>query len=317
MRRHALAVALALCAAPPAFAQDAPAARPAEAAPAVDPKKDLEPVALIDGVPITRGEYKEYVLQQAGDQLLDSLVSEKLIRREAAKLGVVVTPEDEAAWVEEQLREMADMREYEGVDKDAIRRRLAPRAGIGVLLERVVKARRTSEDGIRHEYELRYGEKRQARHILFQVKQGKDGKPDPESVAAAKKRADDTYADLKKGADFGETAKKVSEDPGSRGEGGELPEFARSDMVKEFADVAFALKEGEISQPVLSQFGWHIVQVTKVLAAAKPFDDAVKADLRAEAAKRPLDGDEVNRFLKEIRDGVKVEKLMSAAGGKG
>ena len=325
MKRAAPLLAAIVLLAAPALAGEtkpaAPGATPAPASPAPDCPacaKDKEPMAVVDGVPITRGEYKEYLLKQAGDSMLDTLVNERILRSLAAKQGMSVTPQDEKDWIDQRIKDMiaSGMPEYRNLDEAEVRRQYQPHAALGVLLERLVKARRTSEDGVRREYELRYGEKRHARHILFQVKQGKDGKPDAASLAAAKKRADETYEELKKGADFGEVAKKVSEDPGSRGEGGELPEFGRSDMVPEFADVAFKLKEGETSEPVLSKFGWHIIQVTKVIPPAKPFDDAVKAELRQEAAARPLDQDEVRRFLGDVRNEVKVEMKAGAGEGK-
>jgi parvulin-like peptidyl-prolyl isomerase len=301
MRALAGAILVLAAALPARAGSDAPAA----------PTGDAAVIATVDGVPITRGEYKEFLVRTYGESALEVMINEMLVRREAKKAGIVVTPQDEKDWIEERLRDMEESGNpaYQGIDKDELRRQYAPHAGIGALIEKVVKWRRTSSDeALKREYDLRFGERRRARHILFQVKQGPDGKPDPAALAAAKKRADETYADLKKGADFGEVAKKVSEDPGSRPEGGELPEFARADMVPEFADKAFSLKEGEISEPVLSQFGWHIIQVTKVIPPAKPLDDATKAELRQEAAKRPLDDQEVRRFLKDIRDAAKVEK---------
>lgn len=303
--RFFAAAAIALIAALPARAGSAVSEEDLKAF-----EKDRETVAIVDGVPISRSEYKEYLLLQAGDRMLGELIDEKLVAKEAKKLAIVVTPEDEKEWVESQLAELRGR-----ADADEVRPRLQAIAHSYTLKERVMKARRTSDEGLRREYELRFGEKRRARHILFQVKEGPDGKPDPASLAAAKKRAEDTYADLKKGADFGEVAKKVSEDPGTRNDGGDLPEFGKSDMVPEFGNVAFKLKDGEVSEPVLSQFGWHIIQVTKIVAPAKPFDDAVKAELKTEAAKRPIDREEHERFLQELREAAKIEKKPLGAKG--
>jgi parvulin-like peptidyl-prolyl isomerase len=321
MKKLVLPVLLVLSVGAAGARGDGPAARPAapaEPAGAAAPTRDGDPVAVVDGTPITLGEYKDYLYRQTRDALLDTLINEMLIRKEAKRLDIKVTPQDENDWIEARIQEMADsgIPQYQVLDKDEVRRQYRVHAQLGAILERLVKARRTSEEGIRREYELRFGERRRARHILFQVKAGPDGKPDAASVEAAKKRADDVYAQLKKGADFGEMAKKLSEDPGSRNEGGELPEFGKGDMVPEFAEVAFKLKEGEVSEPVLSQFGWHIVQVTKILPPAKPFDDEVKAELKQEAARRPIDRDELDRFLKDLREGVKVEKLIGESAAK-
>lgn len=66
--------------------------------------------------------------------------------------------------------------------------------------------------------------------------------------------------EIVQGADFAELAKSLSEDPGSAPNGGDLGTFGRGRMVKSFEDVAFALKPGEVSEPLLTQFGWHLIK---------------------------------------------------------
>jgi len=75
-----------------------------------------------------------------------------------------------------------------------------------------------------------------------------------------KELVDSLYYELKNGADFAELAKAFSEDPGSGQQGGDLGFFGRGRMVKPFEDTAFALADSAISEPVKSQFGWHIIQ---------------------------------------------------------
>lgn len=98
----------------------------------------------------------------------------------------------------------------------------------------------------------------QTAHILLRVpQQGSE-----EELAAAKVRIDSVYNALKKGADFSELATKVSQDPGSARQGGLLPFVQRGQLVKEFEDAAFALKDsGQISPIVQSPFGYHIIQL--------------------------------------------------------
>ena len=71
--------------------------------------------------------------------------------------------------------------------------------------------------------------------------------------------------EMVQGADFAEMAKSLSEDPGSAKNGGDLGTFGRGRMVKAFEDVAFALKPGEVSEPVLTQFGWHLIKTEEHL----------------------------------------------------
>lgn len=96
-----------------------------------------------------------------------------------------------------------------------------------------------------------------ASHILITIPQ----QATKEQQDAAKVRIDSIYQALKAGADFAELAKKVSQCP-SASRGGDLNWFTRGRMVKEFEDAAFALKKGEMSQPVLSPFGWHVILLT-------------------------------------------------------
>lgn len=98
-------------------------------------------------------------------------------------------------------------------------------------------------------------------HIIRAVPRG-----DTEEANARKQQIEkevrEMYEQLIQGADFAEMAKEKSDDPGSARKGGELPWFGSGRMIKEFETVAFALKEkGDISEPVLSPFGWHIIKL--------------------------------------------------------
>ena len=113
-------------------------------------------------------------------------------------------------------------------------------------------------------------EERRARHILIPFKAG-----DEKSEQAALKQAQALEAKLKQGADFAELAKKYSKDPGSAAVGGDLGWFEQGTMVPEFDKKVFAMKKGEISEPVRTQFGWHIIQLEDIRPAqTQPFDKA-------------------------------------------
>ena len=92
-------------------------------------------------------------------------------------------------------------------------------------------------------------------HILMRLRQ----KATPEEQKAAKTRIDSVYNALCHGADFAQLARRVSMDPGSAREGGELPWIVKGQTFKEFEDQAWTLKDGELSKPFLSPVGWHIV----------------------------------------------------------
>ena len=119
----------------------------------------------------------------------------------------------------------------------------------------------------------------EARHILIKVA------PDasPEEVAKAKERIEKILQKAKDGQDFAELAKQYSEGP-SRDKGGYLGTFRREAMVKPFADKAFSMHAGEISDPIRTQFGWHIIKVEKVNKATTISLADAKADIRKKLA---------------------------------
>lgn len=92
-------------------------------------------------------------------------------------------------------------------------------------------------------------------HILIMMKQ----QATPDENRMAKVRIDSVYDALKKGADFATLAKQVSQDPGSASKGGDLPLIVKGQTLKEFEDVAWSLKDSEMSEPFMSPAGWHIV----------------------------------------------------------
>jgi peptidyl-prolyl cis-trans isomerase D len=126
-------------------------------------------------------------------------------------------------------------------------------------------------------------EERRASHIL--VKAPKDAPADQRTKAKAK--ADALLEQLRKApATFADVAKKNSEDPGSAERGGDLDFFARGAMVKPFEDAAYAMKAGEISNVVESDFGYHIIRLDAVRGGDKKPFEAVRGEIEAEVKKQ-------------------------------
>ena len=141
----------------------------------------------------------------------------------------------------------------------------------------------------------------QVAHILIRI----DQKASADELSAAKQRIDSVHNALKQGADFAELASKVSQDPGSAREGGLLPFVQRGQLVKEFEDVAFALKDGELSDVVQSPYGYHII-LRKGHKMLEPFEEHRESILK---------------FMEQrgIRDRLakaKVDTLVSQSAGK-
>src|ERR1700753_1906556 len=114
-------------------------------------------------------------------------------------------------------------------------------------------------------------------------------------------------AELDKGADFAELDKKKSKDPGAS-DGGDLGFFTKDQMVPEFSAVAFALEPGKISDPVKSQFGWHIIKVEEKRNRKAPDFDQVKRQIETYVT-RKAQAD----YVSKLRDAAKIERFDQAA----
>lgn len=100
-----------------------------------------------------------------------------------------------------------------------------------------------------------------AQHLLVAYKGAKDAvRTITRSKVEAKKRAEEALAKAKKGDDFSELVKTYSDEPGAAGRLGSLGRFKREAMVKPFADAAFALKVGDVSEVVETDFGFHVIR---------------------------------------------------------
>src|SRR5437762_2459734 len=130
-----------------------------------------------------------------------------------------------------------------------------------------------------------------ARHILVET--------EDEAKAVAE--------ELKKGADFAELAKKKSKDPGAS-DGGDLGFFTKDQMVPEFSNVAFVQEPGKISDPVKSQFGWHIIKVEEKRNRKAPDFDQVKGQIETYVTRKAQAG-----FVAKLREAAKVERTDKPA----
>ncbi|HEV7634425.1 MAG TPA: peptidylprolyl isomerase [Bradyrhizobium sp.] len=130
-----------------------------------------------------------------------------------------------------------------------------------------------------------------ARHILV------ESEDDAKAIAE----------ELKKGADFAELAKKKSKDPGAS-DGGDLGFFTKDQMVPEFSNVAFAMEPGKVSDPVKSQFGWHIIKVEEKRNRKAPDFEQVRSQIETYVT-RKAQAD----YVAKLRETAKVERMDKPA----
>jgi peptidyl-prolyl cis-trans isomerase C len=243
---------------------------------------DPDPVlAKVNGQPIHLSEVKAAAEtlppqarsmppQQLYPMLLEQLVDAQALVVEAKKTGLDKDPD-----VQRTIKLTED------------------RALASALLNKVVRPQ-VSEEALKARYDEQYAGKTgetevHARHILV---------PDE---ATAKK----IIGDLKKGGDFAALSKQYSKDPGAAQQGGDLGFFKKGDMVPEFANVAFALKDNEVSPtPVKTQFGWHVIETLEHRTAQPPSFEQARDELRQQVAQAA-----VQKEVAQARNDVKVEKF--------
>lgn len=136
-----------------------------------------------------------------------------------------------------------------------------------------------------------------ARHLLIKV--AKDAPED--QVQAARRKIEDIQKQLAGGADFAELAKQFSEDTSNKAQGGDLGWFGHGRMVAEFDQAAFALKENQISDPVRTQFGFHLIQLVERRTV-----DTFKQEIEDDYTKEQLDK-RFEDWVKQNTDSAKIE----------
>jgi peptidyl-prolyl cis-trans isomerase C len=262
----ALIVAIAALAAAPAFAQDKGGSKG-------------DRVATVNGVAIPKARVDAVVKAQTqGGQVQDSpelrasvrdrLITSEIIAQEAVKRG---------------MAKNADVQ----VQMDLARQQVLA----GAFVQDFLKRHQPSDADIKREYDTikaQLGDKEyNVRHILVDKVE----------------EANDALAKLKKGDKFEDVAKAMSKDPGSKEKGGELGWAALSTYVKPFSDAVAKLKKGEYTtEPVQTQYGYHIIKLEDVRDLKLPAMDEVKPQIV-----QRIQGRLVDEEIKSLRDKAKVE----------
>jgi peptidyl-prolyl cis-trans isomerase C len=143
-----------------------------------------------------------------------------------------------------------------------------------------------------------------ASHILLRV----PSEADPKQVIEKQKAAEAIAARVKKGEDFAKLAQELSEDPSAKQNSGDLNFFPKEQMVPEFSEAAFKMKTGEISEPVRSQFGYHVIKVTDRKESETVPLDKVKPKLLAFLKTQKMEA-----LKQEIRDKAEVKVSLPPA----
>jgi len=287
-------------------------------------------VAVVDGQQIARSDY-EALLSQAKksyknqkrefpaagsqefqtlrNQAVQFLVQREQFEQEASDMDVDVTDKQIDARLQQIQKQYfgGDKKKYEkqlkeqGLSEKQVRNDIRAQIISEKIFEQVTKDVKVTDADIAAYYEknkTQYSqpESRDVRHILVKTK----------------KQADELYAQLQGGADFAALAKKYSEDTGSKANGGKLT-ISKGQTVAPFDATAFLLKKNQISKPVKTEFGYHIIQPLSDTKAAKvtPLKD-VKESIRQQLGQTKKN-EAMTKWVDELKKDYK-DKVSYAAG---
>lgn len=251
--------------------------------------------------------------QQIRKRVVDMMVDQVLLEQKLKEKGLSVS--DEA--VVEEIKKIAGQQgqSMEDVEKEIqqwgmtlndLKSQLRMKLMMDKLIEAETKDATVSAEEVRKFYDenpqhFDQPEQVKASHILVKV----DPEATPEAKAEAKKKIEDILKQVKAGGDFAALAKEHSDCP-SAAQGGDLGAFGRGQMVKEFEEAAFAMKPGEISGVVETQFGYHIIKVTDKTEAGKvPFDE-VKDQIEGYLTQQKR-SEFWQTYSQKMRDDAKIE----------
>jgi peptidyl-prolyl cis-trans isomerase C len=209
-------------------------------------------------------------------------VSRQLVDRAITERALVAAARAAGLDRDDEVR-----RRIRRAEEQELQQALLTREVGGKVTEEAIRARYDQETAKRQgEPEVR------ARHILVPTEQA----------------AREAMAELARGADFAEVARRRSTGPGAE-QGGDLGFFKKGDMVPEFAGAAFALEPGQVSAaPVRSPFGWHVIKVEERREAAAPSFEDAKPQLQ-----RQMLEEGVEAMVQRVRSAAKIERLDSQA----
>jgi peptidyl-prolyl cis-trans isomerase SurA len=267
-----------------------------------------------DATPGDRAQKRAAIMKKSLDQLID----EKLVDNELRELKVTITDKDVDSAIDEVKKNynLSDQQLSEAVGKEGFtvaEYRETMRKQIGrykLINEKVRKSVKVSEADVQSEYDRMTrseGEDYEVhvRHILIAVPRTASAADVDKARAKAVAVAQEAR---QPGTDFAALAKKRSEGSSSS-DGGDLGFFKRGTMVPEFEKVAFALKTGEVSEPVRTQFGWHVLKLEEIRKlGVKPLEEArpeIEDRLRRAQAERLT-----YQYMESLRQNAVVEKKI-------
>jgi parvulin-like peptidyl-prolyl isomerase len=275
-------------------------------------------VTLVADVEHAEGDSPAEQRAWAYRKALQGLVVRELLFQEALRRGLEADSKTVAAAYDQARLNYKDdgvwagFLEQQGMTEEQFRTELRLQQTVNVLMRDLVKAvpqAATVEQARRYYDEnpeqFETGERLRASHILLRV----GNQADPAEQQAARDRIEGIRTEIEAGAAFAALAAEHSEDAGSSGKGGELQMFTSRDMAPAFSEAAFALKPGELSQPVVTPFGLNLILLHERLPSERRTFESVEQRLRAHVA-QVMRQQAIQVVVAKLRERATIETFL-------
>lgn len=292
-------------------------------------------VAMVNGVAITTADFDREVgryeqqmammgqpvspeqLQEIKGKVLDGMIDRELLYQESKKEGIKVDKtevDQRISALKQKFPKEEDFKqtlERLGLTEASLRTQFEQELAVKALVDKKFAGKVTvTEQDMKKFYSdnpdyFKTQERVRASHILAKV----DAGANDADKKKARQKIEDVQKKVKKGEDFGALAKQYSDCPSSA-KGGDLDYFQRGQMVKPFEDAAFAMKVGDVSNIVETQFGYHLIKLTDKQGAGKVSFDEAKDKIKGYLEQQKM-GEEVKQYVAQLKQKGKVEKFLN------
>ena len=261
------------------------------------------------GEDFANNEQVKEQLKQAKKQELDNIVIEKVFLKKATELNIKPSDDEINKQIDDQITQIKDGYPEEGqyesalkeagyATEDEFRKYMADQITLAAVQKDIVKDVAVADD----EVQTYYDENKEAKYVVGA------GATAAHILVADEETAKSLKAKLDAGADFATLAKENSTDPGSKDKGGSygfMP-YNSTQFVAEFMDAFKTLKEGEVSAPVKSQFGYHLIKATGIKGAEVTPLEQVKEEIKSTLLQQKQ-GNAFNSKVEEWKTELKVK----------
>ncbi len=250
-------------------------------------------------------------------QVLDRIVGYKLLLQETRARKIAAQDADVDSRMQQMKSQFPNEDAFKkaladrGITFDKLRQETSETIAVNQLLEKEIEPQVKVEDKdisdfyAKNTQEFKQAEAVKAAHILIRLPE----KADAAARTKAKSQADQILKQLAGGAKFEDLAKKLSQDPGSAANGGDLGFFSKGQMVPAFENAAFALKPGQTSGVIETPFGFHIIRVSDTRPARDLPLDEVKGQIKTYLSDQ-MRSAKSEAFIQGLRAKGKVEILI-------